>query len=85
MTIGQVIKNYRKDNKLSQRAFAKDIDLSFQTVNKIEKKKFYLPSAKVVKEIAKGMNISCEELLSKIDAKIEVDGERYKIVYVKDY
>lgn len=73
MYIGEIIKNYRMTNNLSQRGFAARTTLSPSYINTLEKiynpktGKPYSVTTDVAKEIANAMHISIEELLSKID------------------
>ena len=73
MYIGEIIKDYREKNKLSQRAFASKTSLSPSYINTLEKiynpktDKPYSVTTDVANELAKAMQISIEELLSKIN------------------
>lgn len=77
MYIGEIIKEYRTNNKISQRAFANRTSLSPSYINTLEK--IYNPktgnpysvTTDVANEIAKAMNMSIEELLSKINGNQE--------------
>lgn len=77
MYIGEIIKEYRTNNKISQRAFAGRTSLSPSYINTLEK--IYNPktgnpysvTTDVANEIAKAMNMSIEELLSKINGNQE--------------
>lgn len=77
MYIGEIIKEYRITNSLSQRAFASRTTLSPSYINTLEKiynprtGKPYSVTTDVANEIAKAMNISIEELLSKINENQE--------------
>lgn len=77
MYIGEIIKDYRIKNKLSQRAFASRTSLSPSYINTLEKiynpktGKPYSVTTDVANEISKAMNISIEELLSKINENQE--------------
>lgn len=73
MYIGEIIKEYRELNSLSQRAFASRTTLSPSYINTLEKiynpktNKPYSVTTDVANELAKAMQISIEELLSKIN------------------
>lgn len=73
MYIGEIIKEYRINNGLSQRAFASRTSLSPSYINTLEKVynpkngKPYSVTTEVATEIASAMNMSIEELLSKIN------------------
>lgn len=77
MYIGEIIKKYRTNNKISQRAFASRTSLSPSYINTLEK--IYNPktgnpysvTTDVANEIAKAMSMSIEELLSKINGNQE--------------
>lgn len=77
MYIGEIIKEYRTKNKISQRDFASRTSLSHSYINILEK--IYNPktgnpysvTTDVALEIARAMNMSIEELLSKINEKQE--------------
>ena len=78
MTIGDIIKNYRKENNLTLREFAKKCDLSYTYIFALEKDKDTrtgkptTPSLDSLYSIAKGMNISAENLLTILDNNQEV-------------
>lgn len=73
MYIGEIIKEYRIINKLSQRAFASRTTLSPSYINTLEKiynpktNKPYSVTTDVANELAVAMNMSIEELLGKIN------------------
>lgn len=73
MYIGEIIKEYRELNNLSQRAFASRTTLSPSYINTLEKiynpktNKPYSVTTDVANELAKAMYMSIEELLSKIN------------------
>lgn len=78
MKIGDIIKNYRKENNLTLREFAKKCDLSYTYIFALEKDKDTrtgkptTPSLDSLYSIAKGMNISAENLLTILDNNQEV-------------
>lgn len=77
MYIGEIIKEYRTNYQLSQRAFASRTTLSPSYINTLEKiynpktGKPYSVTTDVADELAKAMNMSIEELLSKISGNQE--------------
>lgn len=78
MYIGEIIRAYRTKNQLSQRRFASRTTLSPSYINMLEKifnpknGKPYSVTTDVAKELAVAMNMTIEELLSKID-----DGQEF--------
>lgn len=90
MYIGEIIKEYRTNNKISQRAFASRTSLSPSYINTLEK--IYNPktgnpysvTTDVANEIAKAMNMSIEELLSKINGNQEftINSSSSAVVFV---
>ena len=77
MYIGEIIKEYRTRNKLSQRAFAKRTSLSPSYINTLEKiynpktGKPYSVTTDVAVELSKAMFISIEDLLNMLDKNQE--------------
>lgn len=77
MYIGEIIKEYRTNHQLSQRAFASRTALSPSYINTLEKiynsktGRPYSVTTDVANELAKAMNMSIEELLSKINGNQE--------------
>lgn len=77
MYIGEIIKDYRTKNNLSQRAFAARTTLSPSYINTLEKiynpktNKPYSVTTDVAIEIANAMYISVETLLSMLDKNQE--------------
>lgn len=77
MYIGEIIKEYRTTHNISQRAFASRTTLSPSYINTLEKiynpktGKPYSVTTDVANEIACAMNMTVEELLSKINRNQE--------------
>lgn len=77
MYIGEIIKEYRIRNKLSQRAFAKRTSLSPSYINTLEKiynpktGKPYSVTTDVAMELSKAMFINIEDLLNMLDKNQE--------------
>lgn len=77
MYIGEIIKKYRDEHKVSQRAFASRTSLSPSYINTLEKiynpktNKPYSVTTDVAIEIANAMNLSIEDLLNKLDKNQE--------------
>lgn len=67
MQLSEIIKNYRKENKLSLRAFADKTDFSFQYISNIENGSVKNPSIPVVQSLARAMNMTFDELLRMTD------------------
>ena len=73
MYIGEIIKNYRTKNQLSQRAFAARTSLSPSYINTLEKiynpktGKPYSVTTDVAMELSNAMFISIEDLLNMLD------------------
>ena len=85
MYIGEIIKKYRTEHKVSQRAFASRTSLSPSYINTLEKiynpktNKPYSVTTDVAKEIANAMNLSIEELLNSLDKNQEFNINSTKI------
>ena len=79
MYIGEIIKDYRTKNKLSQRAFASRTSLSPSYINTLEKifnpktGKPYSVTTDAATEIANAMFISIEDLLNMLDKNQEFE------------
>lgn len=77
MFLGDIIKKYRVENGISQRDFAKKCDLSYTYISALEKNKDYRsgkpisPTLETVKSVAKGLNISIDDLLKILDDEQE--------------
>ena len=73
MNLGEIIKKYRDDNKLSMDKFAKMSGVSKAYISVLEKNKRpktgkpVTPSVSIVKNIAKAMNISFDELFNMLE------------------
>lgn len=73
MYIGEIIKRYRTENELSQRAFASRTNLSPSYINTLEKiynpktGKPYSVTTDVAIELANAMNLKIEELLNMLN------------------
>ncbi len=72
MTIGDIIKNYRAEQKLSQREFAIKCGLSNGSISLLEKginpktNEPIIPSLPTLNTLAQGMGITVDELLIKM-------------------
>lgn len=77
MFLGDLIKNYRTINKMSQRDFAKLCNLSHTYIAALEKNidirtgKPIAPTLDTVKYVAKAMNMSVEDILHLLDESQE--------------
>ncbi len=88
MTLGEIIENYLTDKDLSQRQFAKlcgvsngYISMLINNLNPATGKPL-VPSLRLVMSIAHGMNMSLEDLISKIDdIKFDIPVDRDAISY----
>lgn len=90
MKLGDIIKEYRKANGLSQRDFAKLCNLSHTYISTIEK--IYdprsgnpvAPTIEVVKKIANGLKMPLKDLLDIIDNNQEFKINNDKIIDLSD-
>ena len=77
MFLGDIIKQYREANNLSQRDFAKKCNLSHTYISALEKKidsrsgKKIAPTVDAVKNISIALDISLYDLLKMLDDKKE--------------
>lgn len=77
MFLGDLIKNFRTQNKLSQREFAKLCNLSHTYIAALEKNidsrtgKPIAPTLDTVKYVSKAMNMSVEDILHLLDDEQE--------------
>lgn len=75
MTIGDILKKYRTENKISQSEFAKISGISKGYISMLENNtnardgKPITPTLEMLQKISRGMNISLNELLEKIGGK----------------
>lgn len=73
MTIGEIIRDYRQEHKLSQRQFADKAGITNGYISMLENNKNpstnkpIIPSIDKLAKIAKGMGISLHELLARAD------------------
>lgn len=78
MKLSEIIKNYRRENGISMDELANRSGLSKPYISMLEKNKNsrngkpIIPSLRTIQKLAKGMNITLEKLLSKIDGKQEL-------------
>ncbi len=78
MTLGEIIKKYRKEHGLSMDAFSKRSGISKSYISILEKNqhpktgKPITPSVDSIKQAAIGMNMNFDELFSLIDSDITV-------------
>ncbi len=78
MKLGELLKSYRTEHKLSMDAFCELSDLTKGYISMLEKnehpksKKPIVPSYDTIEKIAKGMQISTEELINMLDDDQEI-------------
>lgn len=78
MYLGDIIKQYRTENQLSLRDFAKNSNLSYTYISALEKNKDYRsgkpisPTLETIKSVAKGMNMTTDDLLKILDDNQEI-------------
>ena len=75
MTIGEIIKNYRSNNKMTMQEFAERTKLSKAYISMLEKgyhpqnNKPITPTLTTLSKIAQGMSINLNDLLEKLDGE----------------
>ena len=78
MKLGELLKSYRTEHKLSMDAFCELSDLTKGYISMLEKnehpksKKPIIPSYETIEKIAKGMQISVESLINMLDDDQEI-------------
>lgn len=78
MKLGELLKSYRTEHKLSMDAFCELSDLTKGYISMLEKnehpksKKPIVPSYETIEKIAKGMQISTEDLIDMLDDDQEI-------------
>lgn len=82
MTLGDVIKNYRTDNKISMDTFSELSGISKAYISLLEKNKHpktgkpIIPSIQVIKQAANAMSIDFNELFSLIDSDVSLENNQ---------
>ena len=78
MKLGEILKSYREEHKMSMDAFCELSDLTKGYISMLEKnehpktKKPIIPSYETIEKIAKGMQISVDDLIDMLDDKQEI-------------
>ena len=91
MTIGEAVRNYRKEHGLTQQEFAQQCGLSSAIISFLERGvrdngKPYLPKFDTIKKVAKGMGVSGEEIISQCDDfKLDITVGPEEIPIYDDY
>ncbi len=81
MTLGDVIKKYRKNNDLSMDKFSDRSGISKAYISLLEKNKHpktgkpITPSIQCIKQAAIGMNMDFDELFNMIDCEVSLDNK----------
>lgn len=81
MTLGDIIKKYRKDHKLSMDAFSEKSGISKAYISLLEKNKHsqtgkpIAPSIQCIKQAADGMKMDFNVLFSMLDGNVTLDTE----------
>ena len=77
MKLGEIIKNYRTENDISMREFAKMADMSNAYVSMLEKGvdgrgKKIVPSIETINKVARACNMTFEVLFNQLDGDFPV-------------
>ncbi len=78
MNIGEIIKQYRTERKLSMDNFSKQSGLTKGYISMLEKnehpksKKPIIPTEETIVKVAKGMNVEIDDILEKLDPNQEI-------------
>lgn len=78
MKLGEILKSYREEHKMSMDAFCELSDLTKGYISMLEKnehpktKKPIIPSYETIEKIAKGMQISVDDLIDMLDDNQEI-------------
>ena len=77
MKLGEIIKNYRTENDISMREFAKKADMSNAYVSMLEKGvdgrgKKIVPSIETINKVARACNMTFEALFNQLDGDFPV-------------
>jgi len=67
LKLSEIVKKYRKENKISTRAFAEKVGCTNAYISLIENEKVKSPSIGTINGIAKAMNRSLDSLLNEMD------------------
>lgn len=87
MKIGEYIKQYREENQLSQREFAKKCGLSNAYISMLEKGvnnstgEPSAPSMKVYYQIAQAMGISLQTLMEAVDDTVDISAKKITMAF----
>jgi transcriptional regulator with XRE-family HTH domain len=63
-SIGQRIRNWRKIRGITQEQLARQADMPYTTLSKIESNVIKNPSIETVKKISEGLDITIDELIN---------------------
>lgn len=91
MTLGETIKNYRATHNMSMDSFSEKSGISKAYISLLEKNrhpktgKEIAPSIQSIKQAAKGMNMSFDDLFALLDGKVSLseDTEQTKGIKIK--
>lgn len=87
MKIGEYIRQYREENKLSQREFAKMCGLSNAYISMLEKGvnpstgEPAVPSMKVYLQISQAMGISLQALMEAVDDTVDISSKKITMAF----
>lgn len=87
MKIGEYIRQYREENKLSQREFAKMCGLSNAYISMLEKGvnpstgEPAVPSMKVYLQISQAMGISLQTLMEAVDDTVDISAKKITMAF----
>lgn len=90
MKLCSIVTNYRNENNLSQREFARRCNLSNSYISFIEKEinpktgKPLTPTLEQYRNIANGMNMSVQELFDLLDDDAPVSLARSSVPFISD-
>ena len=82
MSIGQNLKNLRKEKKLSQKELAELANITERTIYNYEKEK-QVPKPRIINKLAMALNVTADTLVNGTPLNIQKTSQEY-IYYEKD-
>lgn len=82
MSLGKLVKEYRKANKITQTQLGNKLGYSREAIRLIEEDKYGMPPLEKLDQIAKCIGITFEKALELTHSEYQYKGERYYKIYI---
>lgn len=82
MSLGKLVKEYRKTNRISQTELGKKLGYSREAIRQIEEDQYGMPPLEKLDQIAECIGITFEQAIQMTHSKYQYKGKQYYKIYI---